>query len=381
MEAVECWESVRVLALSVVGRRRRGSPATVQRYVAAVRRFMDFVGYVDADRLIGDIRNGSIDFVELVDARGVGWIDVQLDMGYANKTVHGNLMGVKKWLSVNGVSVDWDRVELPATSVTKIRDRAPSVDELRLMVEHAPQLKDRVAVLCLSSSGLRIRTFLSLIWGDLEFLEDMVLVRVGRAYGRKFMSRGGRGGHGVAQLYVCFFSNEAREALLRYREYREHQGEKITDDSPLIASDLTGEALTVPGFYRRYYLLLERAGLTEKSHNVYVLHVHTLRKYFRSNCVGVDESYREHWMGHRGGYLDESYFRAEKEKHIIEYRKAMPHLALYDRYEVEQLRRELESQREEHSDLERRLREAEMYIEQQRIEQAVRQELAKQRKE
>jgi len=33
-------------------------------------------------------------------------------------------------------------------------------------------------------------------------------------------------------------------------------------------------------------------------------------------------------MGHKGGYLDESYFKAEIDKHLAEYRKAIPHLTI-----------------------------------------------------
>jgi len=34
-------------------------------------------------------------------------------------------------------------------------------------------------------------------------------------------------------------------------------------------------------------------------------------------------------MGHKGGYLDESYFRAEETLHLAEYRKAIQHLTIY----------------------------------------------------
>jgi hypothetical protein len=34
-------------------------------------------------------------------------------------------------------------------------------------------------------------------------------------------------------------------------------------------------------------------------------------------------------MGHKAGYLDESYFRAEEHMHLAEYRKAIPHLTIY----------------------------------------------------
>ncbi len=35
-------------------------------------------------------------------------------------------------------------------------------------------------------------------------------------------------------------------------------------------------------------------------------------------------------MGHKSGYLDESYFRAEEQQHLAEYRKVIVHLAIYE---------------------------------------------------
>jgi hypothetical protein len=34
-------------------------------------------------------------------------------------------------------------------------------------------------------------------------------------------------------------------------------------------------------------------------------------------------------MGHKSGYLDESYFRAEEQEHLAQYRLAVPHLSVY----------------------------------------------------
>ena len=44
-------------------------------------------------------------------------------------------------------------------------------------------------------------------------------------------------------------------------------------------------------------------------------------------------------MGHKGGYLDESYFKAEEEKHLAEYSKAIPHLSIHAAFIEEQQRR------------------------------------------
>jgi len=60
---------------------------------------------------------------------------------------------------------------------------------------------------------------------------------------------------------------------------------------------------------RVWHRLLKCAKLGEKSEKWFKLHVYTLKKYFRSNAVGVDPIYKETWMKHKTGYLDESYFR------------------------------------------------------------------------
>ncbi len=66
----------------------------------------------------------------------------------------------------------------------------------------------------------------------------------------------------------------------------------------------------------------------KKSNKWYELHIHILRKYFRSSFIGDDASYRERWMGHKGLDLDMSYIKADEPKHLEEYRKAIPHLTI-----------------------------------------------------
>jgi len=118
--------------------------------------------------------------------------------------------------------------------------------------------------------------------------------------------------------------------LQSYIEQRRRGGEQVTKKSPLISSMLEkGEFIDPEGYGEVWRRTLERAGLDQKANRWYVYHIHTLRKYFRSNCVGVDPSYREHWMRHKGGYLDISYFRAEEPLHLAEYRKTVPYLSIY----------------------------------------------------
>jgi hypothetical protein len=181
----------------------------------------------------------------------------------------------------------------------------------------------------LTSSGLRIGTMLSLKAGDVDFdsYPDVAKIKVERKRGRKFVGKR-RGSQG--RVFFTWITEEAKKALKEYLEERKRAGETLTPDSPLFEdSQGQGKFVTLENFERVWYRLLKRAGLNEKSNRQYMLHVHTLRKYFRSNCVGVDPSYRETWMGHKAGYLDDSYFRAEEPLHLAEYRKAVPHLTVY----------------------------------------------------
>ncbi|RLC72147.1 MAG: hypothetical protein DRI26_03590 [Chloroflexi bacterium] len=334
--AIEAYPSIKRMASSITGRRRMGSPATVNSYIPGVMKFVDFVGYDNPEEALAAIKSGKVNVEDSLNRQDSGFIDTMLDR-YANKTVNTYVFGVKKWLEANGVKVDLSKVEMPTTTVTRNKDRAPTQEELRKILHYCTQLKDRVVIHILTSSGLRIGTLLSLKWGDVDFnYPDVARITVRRAPGRKFSRRSSRGGD--SNLYVTWITPEAKELLLEYKRYREQRGETITPESPLI-EDGAGGHMTVSSYERRWHRILEKAGLNERSHRHYVLHIHTLRKYFRSRCVGVDQSYREHWMGHKGGYLDESYFKAEEQMHLAEYRKAIPYLSIHASEAQEEERR------------------------------------------
>ena len=320
---VEKYPSIAKIYEAIAGPRRMGSVGTVENYVKAVRKFVVFLGLTDPEIALGKLRSGEINVGRQVDK----FIDQVLEK-YAHQTVRNFLFGIKKWFELNGVKVDWDKIEFPTSAATQEIDRAPSREELKRLLNHASGSRDRTVILLLTSSGLRIGTLLSLKVGDVNLnYPDVACIKVERKRGRKFVSkrRGGRG-----RVYFSWMTPEAKKVLMQYLQEREQAGEKLTKNSPLIGDAYhKGDFIPVEAFERVWHRLLQRAGLDEKSQRWYQLHIHTLRKYFRSNCIGVDPSYREAWMGHKGGYLDESYFRAEEDKHLAEYRKAIPHLTVY----------------------------------------------------
>jgi len=323
-EAVVKYPSIARLSESVSGARRMGSISTVEAYIKAINKFVGFLGLEDPEKVLTAIQSGQVDPAAKVDQ----FIDKSLE-GVAHATVRNYLFGVKKWFELSGVKVDWERIEFPSSAETSESDRSPSKEELKNLLNHASSARDRAAIMVLTSSGLRIGTMLSLKVGDVDFdsYPDVAKIKVERKRGRKFVGKR-RGSQG--RVFFTWITEEAKKALMEYLEERKRAGETLTPESPLFEdSQGQGKFVTVENFERVWYRLLKRAGLNEKSNRQYMLHVHTLRKYFRSNCVGVDPSYRETWMGHKAGYLDDSYFRAEEPLHLAEYRKAIPHLTIY----------------------------------------------------
>jgi integrase len=311
-----------------------GAESTVENYVKAVRKFVSYLGESDPEVALAKMKSGGLDAAQKADK----FIDAMLKKEgepagpvlhkYTHGTVRNFMMGIKKWYALNGVVVNWKEIELPTSAERSEVDRAPSKEELKLLLNHAGGARDRAIILIASSSGLRMGTLLSLTVGDVNLnYPDVARLMVQRKAGRKFANKN-RGSQ--RRFYCTFITPEAKQALIQYWKEREQQGEKLTAASPLISDAWNkGRFITLLAFERVWYRILKRAGLNEKSTVWYQLHVHTLRKYFRSNCVGIDASYREFWMGHKGGYLDESYFRAEEPQHLAQYRRIIPYLTVY----------------------------------------------------
>ena len=324
-EYLEKYPSVGLIYEAIAGSRRLGSEGTVQNYVNAVAKFVKFLGFADPETALKAMQSKEVDAGKEIDA----FISYALDdLGKSHQTVRSYTFGVKKWFDLNGVEVDWRKIEIPTATETREDDRAPTREELKQLLNHASSARDRALILISTSSGLRLGTLLSLKVGDLEVnYPGVARLNVERKKGRKFSSKRSRGS---GRFFVTFITLEAKTALTHYLNERKEAGEKLTAESPLIGDSYhKGQFQTVENYERIWARLLRRAGLAEKSQTWFKLHLHMLRKYFRSNCIGVDTSYRERWMGHKGLYLDASYFKAEEPLHLAEYRKAIPHLTVY----------------------------------------------------
>ncbi len=213
-------------------------------------------------------------------------------------------------------------------------DRAPSIEEIRKIIEHA-DLRMRGVLQLLVSSGIRIGAVDHLRWVDLQSIRiDKESFASITAY------------RGENEQYPTFITPECFNTLLEYRRLRESEGETITPQSPLIrlrkwnraAQGQKGEALCVSSKALRNEIgtLLRKAGLREPNQRLHEFkQVHGFRKFFRTRCenAGVSSMIVEMLMGHRVG-LGSNYLKPTTDELARHYLKAIPYLTVSETYEV-----------------------------------------------
>lgn len=122
--------------------------------------------------------------------------------------------------------------------------------------------------------------------------------------------------------HFTFISTEAKEAVLKWIDFKET---RIDDDGwyPNIRKAENWKEkvqekkktsrlfpINPTNIRRKYNKVLQKAELDEKSNGRYILHLHTTRKFFRSQIAPEikERSIWESYMGHKS-YLDSSYRR------------------------------------------------------------------------
>lgn len=296
--------------------RKSRSDKSVENYRYGIAVFLKWMNTEDADGVIMQVESGQQDPVDLVqrylddlDARGLSPATQKLYAATAKKFFEVNMKG-------NGLN--WGRLELPRIYRTE-EDRIPTREEIKSILEYG-NIKDRAVILFKVSSGVRDRTLAGLNIGDvdLEAFPDVALVKVRPEIAKRRIA------------YVTFITPEAVRALNAYLDLRRRKEEELVLEAPLFA--YMGRRQAPAAFSKRWRRLLSKAGKDEKRRTWNELHLHVLRKFFRTSLelAGISTSFRERLMGHKGEHLDDAYFKPHIEQLLEEYRKAMSRLTIFE---------------------------------------------------
>lgn len=210
---------------------------------------------------------------------------------------------------------EWRRIRKrqEIVNIPLTQDRAPTKAELRVIL-NCLSLKGRALVLFLASSGARIGETLQIKPEDIDLESDPPKTTI-----RSSTTKGKRGGRTVRMSY------EARDAIRDWLTVKpsllKKNGERFNDEFVFPFTSQT--AINIWNRATRKVKLNQQDPETKR----YILHIHSLRKFFRSN-IGLDFDLTNALMGHYA-YLDRSYRRLKEEDIDSAYLSAMKNVSVY----------------------------------------------------
>jgi hypothetical protein len=110
-----------------------GSRNTLTAYVSSVKAFTEYLEHDSPEKLLESFQDR--DDRENTGRKWVLWL--VREKGNSPNTIIQKLTGLKKWLRLNDVDVDWDKIDKPRT-VYITKDRTPTSEELKALTDTSP---------------------------------------------------------------------------------------------------------------------------------------------------------------------------------------------------------------------------------------------------
>jgi integrase len=301
-------------------------------YLSSLRRYKKALNIDSLDDYVKNTKDATDDLKKFV---------MHLN-GAPSMTIKTRVCAVKSFLNDQNITVEedsWKKMRrrgfYPKRVKASTRDKKPTKEQLKQIIEYCSDIKAKALFLFLASSGARIGETLKIEIEDFDLEADPP-----RAFISGDITKGGVGERTV------YFSYEARDALKNWLAIKDNtrksNGESFR--SPLMFPISIQTAITM------FYNATSKAGLSQKDRrtNRHLIHIHSIRKFFRSN-VGLDTDITHALMGH-SGYLDEAYVRLNEAEVGEAYKKNMAKVSVYAVEDLE-LRKTAEEQKKEIEDL------------------------------
>ncbi|MDH5417319.1 MAG: site-specific integrase [Nitrosopumilus sp.] len=313
------------------------SESTKESYCKKLVQFLEFHKNMTADKLIQlakknpkKVQHMIIDYVE------------EKKSFTSGSTLQQTRAALKHFFEMNDIEegINWSKISkiIPHAKKTG-SDRAPTVEEIRLMLK-AADTRTRCVILVCCSSGIRVGAFGGMTWGDLSPIykknndgEKTITTAKLTVYG------------GEREEYITFVTPECYDALEQYKRSRELIGERVTSKSPLIRDSWDNHkyrkdkrkepALAKPLAPKTIANMmgefLKKINLREVNSGTHEFkQIHGFRKFFKTNaeraCKTIDV---EKLMGHA-----ENYYKPSLDYLLSEYVKTIPYLTISETVEL-----------------------------------------------
>ena len=299
------------------------SKQTARVYKSTFSEFIRYLQNIDL-RILLDYRH------DVIESKIISYLQYLKDVRKLNYwTIQGHYFAILHFFDINDVYLNSRKIKkfLPSEDNENYRgmDRPYSVEEVTKILERC-DVRERVLVLLMVSTGMRVGAIPGLRVGDIKKIDEFNLYLV-NVYANSRKDR-----------YYVFTTPECAQAIDDYFSYRKRFCEEIKDSSPLIRDKISIDnpftsRIAKPIGVRALQIIIkavekEAGVLLENSQQV--MRTHGFRKLFVNQLdkSGVQFSCREFLTGHRLPFQDAAYVRATEEDRLIEYLKAVPQLTI-----------------------------------------------------
>ena len=253
---------------------------------------------------------------------------------------------LKKFYEMNDVILNWKKITCYMGEEQKLNEDRCYTHEEILRLLNVCDLRMKMIVLLMASSGMRIGALPTLCLGQIANTTVTVYA-------------------GTKDKYITFITPECKAVIDSYLAYRVRSGEKLGPGSPLIRkqfdiNDLEqvrekSEPISLHTLSKGLENYLIKAGLRTIDHTANkrkeIARAHGFRKFFTTQLVNskVNPEIREMLLGHSIG-LAGAYYRPTKDEMLLEYEKAIDLLTIDP---ANRLRKKVEKLEVEASQLQR----------------------------
>ena len=240
---------------------------------------------------------------------------------FAPKTRNTYIAGACAYLKSNKIMIDEDINNdlYPKSNRALTKDIVPTAQEIAKICEYLP-IQGKTLVLVLSSSGMRIGESLKIRLDDLDLEKNPAQIEIPGEFTKNGDPR------------LVFISSEAREALKEWLEYRSAY---IVTASARAGREAKPDGRIFPFTPEKIGAIWTRASKKAKLFKVQketkrqLLHIHGLRKYFRTYGKWAQIDVVECLLGHRSE-LRETYARPSPEIMAEEYLRCEQNLSIFE---------------------------------------------------
>jgi integrase len=318
------------------------SPATKEKYLLRLGKFLDFVNLKGSlqDKARAFAEDGVKDSISAFN-KVLSFIEFLKERVNRKEitagTIRNYVKSIKLFCQMADIIISWDKITRGLPRGRRYaEDRAPTLEEIKKLCEY-PDRRIKPIVYTMVASGIRVGAWDYLRWGDIRPIEQdgKIIAAKMIVYAREEGS------------YLAYITPSAYRELTSWMNYRENSGEQITEESWVMRDlwdtrvKISRGLITIPkkltaiGVKR----LMERAiwaqGLRQKLEPGKKRHPfatnHSLRKYYKTRCelAGMKPINIENLMGHSTGISD-SYYRPMDHDLLQNFLNCIDALTVYD---------------------------------------------------